>query len=347
MTGKLLGAGAIRGDDGTRYYYDEGEIKNLKDEQKLEGCEVDFDIKDGKAIAIYITSESKAESSTNQTNQNHSNEIISKELNIGNTKGFIFKGKVSNCRNELMSHTSGSFKTSNVNTLPGGTISGGGGSGSISTIHIHFTYFDMGNKSFVLQSNNPLSNGDEVVVYVESAPNGYHNVVSLKNLTKGLSFEKVFYLLDGANVVNVIKGIFAVAILGFIGYAMIASSSVMSLVDCLCWIAFIVAGFYISKKIQSKRLKLLFVMLFLCYVIPLAFVYIKTGYMSYNPYTYIYDTIYQIYNYNTYFSKKLLVCMGGIIIDCIALLLILFTISYIASDYRKTKAINKAVREYE
>lgn len=55
MKGKILGAGAISAVDGGRYYYDEGEIKNAKDGQKIEGCEVDFDIKDGKAVMIYIT----------------------------------------------------------------------------------------------------------------------------------------------------------------------------------------------------------------------------------------------------------------------------------------------------
>lgn len=55
MKGKILGAGAISGEDGVRYYYDEKELKNLKEGQKLEGCEVDFDIKDGKAVGVYIT----------------------------------------------------------------------------------------------------------------------------------------------------------------------------------------------------------------------------------------------------------------------------------------------------
>ena len=54
MKGKILGAGAISGEDGVRYYHDEKELKNLKEGQKLEGCEVDFDIKDGKAVGIYI-----------------------------------------------------------------------------------------------------------------------------------------------------------------------------------------------------------------------------------------------------------------------------------------------------
>ena len=55
MKGKILGAGAISGEDGVRYYYDESELKNLKEGQKCEGCEVDFDIKNGKAVGVYIT----------------------------------------------------------------------------------------------------------------------------------------------------------------------------------------------------------------------------------------------------------------------------------------------------
>lgn len=54
MKGKILGAGAISGEDGVHYYYEEKELKNLKEGQKLEGCEVDFDIKDGKAVGVYI-----------------------------------------------------------------------------------------------------------------------------------------------------------------------------------------------------------------------------------------------------------------------------------------------------
>lgn len=55
MTGKILGVGAISGADGERYYYDDGEIKNIREGQRIDGCEVDFDTKEGKAINIYIT----------------------------------------------------------------------------------------------------------------------------------------------------------------------------------------------------------------------------------------------------------------------------------------------------
>lgn len=54
MRGKILGLGAISGYDGNRYYYDEGELKNAKEGQNIEGLEVDFEIIDGKAAQVFI-----------------------------------------------------------------------------------------------------------------------------------------------------------------------------------------------------------------------------------------------------------------------------------------------------
>lgn len=85
MTGKILGAGAISGADGKRYYYDDGEIKNAKEGQKLDGCEVDFDIKDDKAIRIYIT---KSTFNVNDATQN----LLSTDLQSIKLKAFIMMG---------------------------------------------------------------------------------------------------------------------------------------------------------------------------------------------------------------------------------------------------------------
>ena len=85
MTGKILGAGAISGADGKRYYYDDGEIKNAKEGQKLDGCEVDFDIKDEKAIRIYIT---KSTFNVNDATQN----LLSTDLQSIKLKAFIMMG---------------------------------------------------------------------------------------------------------------------------------------------------------------------------------------------------------------------------------------------------------------
>ena len=85
MTGKVLGAGAISGSDGGRYYYDEGEIKNQREGQRLEGCEVDFDIKDGRATNIYIVKSSfNVEGATQK--------LLSNDLQGIKTKAFVMIG---------------------------------------------------------------------------------------------------------------------------------------------------------------------------------------------------------------------------------------------------------------
>lgn len=56
MTGKILGSGVIKAEDGNRYNYDESELKNAKLNQKLDGLEVDFEVQEGKAVGVFITS---------------------------------------------------------------------------------------------------------------------------------------------------------------------------------------------------------------------------------------------------------------------------------------------------
>ncbi len=68
MKGKILGAGAISGDDGKRYYYNENELKNRKEGQNIEGLEVDFEVIEGKAVGVYITSKPSFSSNFNTFN---------------------------------------------------------------------------------------------------------------------------------------------------------------------------------------------------------------------------------------------------------------------------------------
>ena len=300
MTGKLLGVGAIRGEDGARYYYDEGEIKNLKDGQKLEGCEVDFDIKDSKAIAIYITSDSKAESIASQTNQNYSNEVISKELNIGNTKGFIFKGKVSNCK----SNSLGSLG------LLASSISGNSLTGSMANINLYAIFFDMGNKSFAWGGSNAISNGDELVVYVESTPNGRHKVECLKNITRELFFEKDFrhYKLY-------------IVIFGLITFACL-----IKIFEYGGWIAnLLICVILAFKAVQTKKIKSIFIALCVS-VIPFIFLYLLD--LATNK------------SNNIKSFPLVLSFLVGFIASLVAISRLIKTITTI-------KAINKAVKEYE
>lgn len=249
MIGKILGAGAIRGEDGARYYYDEGEIKNLKDGQSLEGCEVDFDIKDGKAIAIYITSESKGktnvEPNSNQTGnislQNSLSQVQTFTINRA-TKGEFFKGKVS--AKEIISNSS---QTGRSNRVFDNTIH---------TIHNYSTYFNVGNKSFVWKGNNPIDNGDEVAVYAESEIDGRYKVECLRNITRGLFFEKDF-----------VGYIWGIAFCGFIAYMRMGElSNLAKLLIIIC----VALTFAI---IQVKRIPFMFKFLFV-FIVPFIFMYL-------------------------------------------------------------------------
>ena len=53
MKGKILADGVISGDDGNRYTYESNELKNSSNISA--GSEVDFQIKGGKAVDIYVT----------------------------------------------------------------------------------------------------------------------------------------------------------------------------------------------------------------------------------------------------------------------------------------------------
>lgn len=94
MKGKILGLGAIRGDDGNRYYYDEGELKNAKEGQNIEGLEVDFEIVDGKAVGVFIINKASFSSNFNSFNASMPDlpNIDSRFvfLNLNEAKSFIF-----------------------------------------------------------------------------------------------------------------------------------------------------------------------------------------------------------------------------------------------------------------
>lgn len=87
--------------------------------------------------------------------------------------GQLFQGVVSNCNQGVLSTTSGSISTS----------ASGYVSGSIDTIHHHYTTFDIGNMGFKLEGDYPLRDGDAVVFY--AAPSGgYYEVQTIANFTR-------------------------------------------------------------------------------------------------------------------------------------------------------------------
>ena len=57
MKGKILGLGAISGDDGNRYTFEISDVSNLEGRsvENLTGCEVDFEVSENMAKNIFIT----------------------------------------------------------------------------------------------------------------------------------------------------------------------------------------------------------------------------------------------------------------------------------------------------
>ena len=88
--------------------------------------------------------------------------------------GQLFQGVVSNCKQRVLSTTSGKITTTAFTQSV---------SGSINTTHSHYTTFDIGNMGFKLKGDYPLRDGDAVVFY--AAPSGgYYEVQTLKNFTR-------------------------------------------------------------------------------------------------------------------------------------------------------------------
>lgn len=101
-------------------------------------------------------------------------ENLRKFLYKGHTMGQLFQGVVSNCKQGVLSTTSGKITTTAFTQSV---------SGSINTTHSHYTTFDIGNMGFKLKGDYPLRDGDEVVCYAIKI-RGYYLVETLKNVTR-------------------------------------------------------------------------------------------------------------------------------------------------------------------
>lgn len=88
--------------------------------------------------------------------------------------GQLFQGVVSNCKQGVLSTTSGKITTTAFTRSV---------EGSIDTTHDHYTTFDIGNMGFKLKGDYPLRDGDAVVFY--AAPSGgYYEVQTIANFTR-------------------------------------------------------------------------------------------------------------------------------------------------------------------
>ncbi len=87
MKGTILTTGIISGEDGNRYNFVADNVQNLdgKEIQDIVNAEVDFVIKDEKAVEIFITN-------TQKQNTTLTNKVISNDVSAVKTKMFIGLG---------------------------------------------------------------------------------------------------------------------------------------------------------------------------------------------------------------------------------------------------------------
>lgn len=96
----------------------------------------------------------------------------------GYTEAQFFKGVISNCKSETLTHTSGKIST-NWELFRGNVKRG-----KIETRYTHYVDFDMDNKVFRCNGEYPFRDGDKVALYAVPNANGYYQVLNAKNLTR-------------------------------------------------------------------------------------------------------------------------------------------------------------------
>lgn len=89
-----------------------------------------------------------------------------------------FEGTISNCKKEVLTHTSGNV---NIST---GNFTGVTGGGNITTSHQHYTDFEIDDNVFRCYGNLIFKDGDRVKLYAYKTNNGYYYVTYIENFTR-------------------------------------------------------------------------------------------------------------------------------------------------------------------
>ena len=99
-----------------------------------------------------------------------------------------FKGQISKVKKEVLTHTSGEIKSTEIKTkyslfFDKQIISGGGGGDKVQTTHEHYTNFKIDKVSFRCGGDYSFDDGDEVMIYANQTNQGFYGVILLKNTT--------------------------------------------------------------------------------------------------------------------------------------------------------------------
>ena len=120
-----------------------------------------------------------------------------------------FKGQISKVKKEVLAHTSGEVKATEIKTkysfFGKQIISGSGGGGAISTTHEHYTNFKLDKASFRCAGDYNFDEGDEVMLYASPTAQGFYEVVLLKNASSNFIVENY---LPSTPILSGVGGVF-------------------------------------------------------------------------------------------------------------------------------------------
>ena len=129
----------------------------------------------------------------------------------------LFKGKISDVKREILTHTSGS---TSISTNP--FTDRVSGSGSVETHHQYYTEFELCGTQFRFDGDFTFKDGDEVALYAERTGKGFCKVKILKNATRNFFDNEVekeshqIFAFIGGFFGGYVGGLFIIFIIGLI-----------------------------------------------------------------------------------------------------------------------------------
>ena len=134
-----------------------------------------------------------------------------------------FKGQISKVKKEVLTHTSGEVKATEIKTkysfFGKQIISGSGGGGTISTTHEHYTNFKLDKASFRCAGDYNFDEGDEVMLYASPTAQGFYEVVLLKNASSNFV---VANFAKSSPTTTAVKAFFGVGFMAWIALAIVS-----------------------------------------------------------------------------------------------------------------------------
>lgn len=178
-----------------------------------------------------------------------------------------FGGIISNCKKEVLTHTSGSTTIESKRNLILFWDMRVEGGGKVETTHEHYTDFEIDDKVFRCYGDFMFKDGDKVSLYATESSKGYYRVEWIKNFTRDFSVgkkpanpNKSLYYKQKSNKMSLWEDIIVGAVVGGIMIGPIIGIP----------IAVIAWGFYDAQFWKSFKITWLItaIVSIVCFILP-------------------------------------------------------------------------------